>query len=397
MSPGRWVSCALVLLACSRAGEHDTDGGGLRPPTCTGAAEEGCACEQEGATVSCGSDLGMCVTGLRKCLGGQWRDCAGGVAPSDEVCDGLDNDCNGSADERCGCSDGATLPCGTDEGRCVAGTQTCVEGVWESCQGASGPVTEECNAEDDDCNGVVDEGCACIAGATLPCGTDVGACVAGTQTCDRGTWSLCNGGVTAVDERCNGLDDDCDGATDEGGNGCGGVCALDLGATCEGPDADDCSDDRKVCNGANATACSTGPDDRRVGVHRSSSGATGEHFYTTSASEAACCGFTVEAYDFYFLSVPGGAGLTPWYRCYLASGFHFYTTSSTCEGAPGSVMEFAMGQIGASPLAGTTALHRLVKGNDHFYTTSAAERDYAISVGYASEGVAGYVWTSRCP
>jgi hypothetical protein len=204
--------------------------------------------------------------------------------------------------------------------------------------------------------------------------------------------------VTPALELCNGLDEDCDGASDEGGNGCGGVCTIDLGAACDGPDADDCADDRKVCSGSNATVCPSGPDDRRVSVHRSYHPVSGEHFYTNSASEAACCGFTVEYYDFYWLSVAGGAGLTPFHRCYLANGYHFYTQSATCEGAPGAVYEFSLGHIATTQLPGTTPLYRLWLSNgDHFYTTSASERDSAVSLGYLYESVAGYVWTSRCP
>jgi hypothetical protein len=39
-------------------------------------------------------------------------------------------------------------------------------------------------------------------------------------------------------------------------------------------------------------------------------------------------------------------------------------------------------------------LYRLFRGSalDHFYTTSDAERAYAVTLGYADEGVAGYVW-----
>jgi hypothetical protein len=119
MSHARWAAFALLVLGCPNREAGDP---GLRP-LCNGAAEEGCACDQEGATVGCGSDLGMCVTGLRKCIDGHWGGCAGGVGPdADEGCDGIDNDCDGSADEGCSCSDGATLPCGTDEGACTAGT-----------------------------------------------------------------------------------------------------------------------------------------------------------------------------------------------------------------------------------------------------------------------------------
>lgn len=81
------------------------------------------------------------------------------------------------------------------------------------------------NGVDDDCDGLVDEGCACVPGETLPCftaGADrrgVGACRDGLARCtELAAWvgNECRGATLPSTETCNGLDDDCDGATDEG-------------------------------------------------------------------------------------------------------------------------------------------------------------------------------------
>ena len=41
----------------------------------------------------------------------------GAVNPAaTEVCDGADNDCDGSTDPGCSCTDGSTRPCGQDDG-----------------------------------------------------------------------------------------------------------------------------------------------------------------------------------------------------------------------------------------------------------------------------------------
>src|SRR5689334_4903154 len=71
--------------------------------------------------------------------------------------------------------------------------------------------TDVCDGQDNDCDGSYDEDCACADGAVQSCGTDVGACVAGTQTCSGTTWGACLGVVAGANESCNGLDDNCDG------------------------------------------------------------------------------------------------------------------------------------------------------------------------------------------
>ncbi|MFO0606448.1 MAG: MopE-related protein [Polyangiales bacterium] len=50
---------------------------------------------------------------------------------------------------------------GAGRGICRAGTQTCAVGAWGTCVGAVGPMPRELcrNALDDDCNGLVDDGC----------------------------------------------------------------------------------------------------------------------------------------------------------------------------------------------------------------------------------------------
>ncbi len=93
-----------------------------------------------------------------------------------EICDGVDNDCQGGVDE------GLVRSCGTDVGECVTGTETCSAGAWGACGGAIDPVAESCDALDNDCDGTADEDQVCereeallgpgIYGATLESDVD---------------------------------------------------------------------------------------------------------------------------------------------------------------------------------------------------------------------------------
>jgi hypothetical protein len=162
--------------------------------------------------------------------------CAG--EPSDEICDNLDNDCDGTVDDDAFCADG----------RCVAG----------ECRTDCAPDEVLCDHLDDDCNGHVDEGLA--------------------RDEDNDTYSSCPQDGTATDcndrnenihpraaEICNGVDDDCDPVTIESvTNDCGAglTCAVPPGETiprCVDPR--DCTQfacmTGEICNAMHA-CCTTG-------------------------------------------------------------------------------------------------------------------------------------------
>ena len=81
------------------------------------------------------------------------------VPTGPEVCDGIDNDCNGAVDDGLG-----TTTCGV--GACTRTVDNCVGGVPQTCTPGV-PSPEVCDGLDNDCNGSVDDGGVCAA--TLDC------------------------------------------------------------------------------------------------------------------------------------------------------------------------------------------------------------------------------------
>ncbi|MSP62264.1 MAG: hypothetical protein EXR72_18425 [Myxococcales bacterium] len=257
----KWGACnAQVLpgpLVCD-GGDHD----------CNGAPDDGpgCACT-EGAKRSCGSAVGQCKKGTQTCANGQWGLCLGGIGPQPEMCDALDNNCNSVVDEgvrnacgSCGpaplemCGDGLDGNCngvvdekcdcgGKDsqacysgpvetrqKGACKDGLQACMKQEvgeeWGPCQNQVLPAAEVCGDQlDNDCDGEVDDGCGCKDGAQRPCGSMVGECKPGTQTCAKGAWGACMGGVAPQAETCDTKDNNCNGLADEGVLNACGKCA----------------------------------------------------------------------------------------------------------------------------------------------------------------------------
>lgn len=167
---------------------------------------------------------GICKKGKWACGTDNKKTCVQTGQPQQETCNGLDDDCDGTIDNKAG---GAaplsqlcpyTGPAGTEgKGPCKAGIRLCEKGTWSStCTGEIQPKAETCNNQDDNCNGQIDEGLkkACYTG---PSGTKgVGTCKGGEQTCSAGKWSACEKQVLPSVELCtNGKDEDCNGKIDD--------------------------------------------------------------------------------------------------------------------------------------------------------------------------------------
>ncbi|MCB9552556.1 MAG: putative metal-binding motif-containing protein [Myxococcales bacterium] len=216
---GRLVdSCRPGAPVAERCNADDDD--------CDGRTDEGIA----PTSITCGR--GTCAsTGVRVCTGGDLIDHCVPGEPEAEVCDGLDNDCDGRIDDEI-----PAMPTACGIGACAAaGNATCRDGALTDDCAPGAPRAEVCNDTDDDCDGATDEG---IADRPTACGQ--GACAAvGVLACADGDLvDSCRPGNPGK-EICNGIDDDCDGRTDEGiapvRTTCGqGACAANGERTCQG-------------------------------------------------------------------------------------------------------------------------------------------------------------------
>jgi len=206
-----WPGCDYSSLPDYQAEETICDG---LDNDCDGDTDEGFNVGE-----SCSVGLGACeASGTMVCtLDGTGTECdAVAGEPTTETCNGIDDDCDGTIDNG---FPNLGESCSVGLGECEAtGEFVCTQDEsGTECDAVAGPPSDEiCDSLDNDCDGSVDEGDVCAQACTDGDSDGYGdpassGCTYPELDCDDSDVSV-NPGATEI---CgNEIDDDCDGFTD---------------------------------------------------------------------------------------------------------------------------------------------------------------------------------------
>ena len=235
------MSCKQTATAstetCNNGKDDDCDGETDESPPCKCATGSTNAC-YNGPIATAG--VGVCAKGVQICDSKQaWGPCLGEVKPDKETCNNKDDDCDGQLDEEFPQKGWQCLVAGK-QGACAVGKFTACSKGSLLCTGPTA-TAEVCNGIDDDCDGYIDnvkQGSSAVL--TKPCYDTArggctssgsgysckGSCKAGLSYCAGGKWIGCSGASYPGLEQCSGKDENCNGLTDD---------IADLNKVCASP------------------------------------------------------------------------------------------------------------------------------------------------------------------
>jgi len=154
--------CDEGTFACAGGLQTCTDISGSSLDLCNGADDDCDPASADGdedplTGASCdGPDSDLCMEGINSCSAGSLQ-CSDLTGDNQDVCNGVDDDCDPAS------SDGDEDPLlgaacdGSDSDLCLEGIFSCAGGSL-TCSDTTGSSIEVCNDIDDDCNGFVDDG-----------------------------------------------------------------------------------------------------------------------------------------------------------------------------------------------------------------------------------------------
>lgn len=215
-------TCEAGTGVCSNPNKTDgascNDGNGVclsgACAACLPGAQRPCYTGPEGT-----AGVGICAMGSETCLadGSGYGSCEGEITPTAEICNNLDDDCDGVIDEGAICPPVPHGLAGCENGECVVTV---------------------CDAGYSDCDGVADNGCETELANTVDhcgaCGDDCSD-VHGSPFCEDGECGIvCNAGYANcdLDARSNGCETNLKSDPNNCG-GCGTRCiAANATSTC---------------------------------------------------------------------------------------------------------------------------------------------------------------------
>jgi hypothetical protein len=228
-------------LVCSTAGSAQAEVCNGIDDDCDGLTD---GADPDLAIPNCENQAGACA-GAKKAIGlcqgaSGWSACTAatyGLASqpngsdyqsgAETRCDAKDNDCDGATDEDFSLTllngqvvSGINAACGV--GACANGRTQCINGNAITCPSQANATAERCDGVDNDCDGALD---AADASLTLDnCDKTLGVCAGSrhiASECVSGSWQSCATSRYGAnydglaETRCDGLDGDCSGQTDE--------------------------------------------------------------------------------------------------------------------------------------------------------------------------------------